>query len=322
MTMSAWVKLKSLPASGEVYFIAAKDIYSGSGNGYGLELYNNGTSQYIIWLTPGSTGTFYMYALPLNAYNHLAVTQTGTAVNLYVNGVLLTQDSSAAVVLAPGTTAGFTIGGDANSTLGYLNGDIDDVRIYNTVLTLSEVRALYQQANKKIQVSTTATPGDMSGGGGGSGVAGADWICRNDFGTSYKAMIVDNTGCGGLPCRRACTSPYCGTNAIQENIDWVLRPNVTYVQTNGISPIFTADWNGAYDFVSNFQNPIDSTAYQIWTGLGTTWGTLAATSTCTDWTLNSGGSGGSGDSSFTTTNSIGSGGPGCATSNRLYCVEQ
>ena len=68
---------------------------------------------------------------------------------------------------------------------------------------------------------------------GTTGIAGADAKCNwatlaglevdanyPDYGkpltSTYKAMLVDETGCGGGTCRQACTFPNCinfGTNA-------------------------------------------------------------------------------------------------------------
>lgn len=76
--------------------------------------------------------------LPLNTWSHLAGTYDGTTVRLFVNGV---QVATRAVPgpLTPSANP-LRIGG--NSVWGeYFSGRIDEVRVYNRVLTAAEIQA-------------------------------------------------------------------------------------------------------------------------------------------------------------------------------------
>jgi len=135
VSISAWIRPRSLPAtSGSASFIINKDIWGASG--YGLELYNNLGTQEIVWLSPGNTGPHYAQTLPLNQYSHLTITQTGTTATLYINGTAI-SGTGTPNAFSPTTLADMIIGG-AN----YFDGDIDDVRVYNRVLTQPEIAAM------------------------------------------------------------------------------------------------------------------------------------------------------------------------------------
>lgn len=141
VSLSAWVRPRSLPSTGTAHFIVGKDIFGASG-GYGLELFNNAGTQEIVWLTPGNNGAHFAYALPINVYSHVMITQTGTTAILYVNGASIPVSFGTPTSFTPTTTANFVIGGDANVTTGYFDGDIDDVRLYNREVSAAEARAL------------------------------------------------------------------------------------------------------------------------------------------------------------------------------------
>jgi hypothetical protein len=131
MTLEAWVKPSKVTR-------AWRDvIYKGNDN-YFLEATTNRK-------VPGGGGTFgpndvWMYgtaALAVNTWTHLALIYDGVTLRLYVNGV---QVASRAQTGNLATSANpLQIGGD--SIFGqYFQGTIDEVRIYNQALSLSEIQ--------------------------------------------------------------------------------------------------------------------------------------------------------------------------------------
>jgi hypothetical protein len=89
-------------------------------------------------LVSGSNRTAEGPALAANAWTHLAGTYDGSAVRLYVNGVLVATTNFAGSIST--STGALRIGG--NTIWGeYFQGQIDEVRIYNRALTLSEILA-------------------------------------------------------------------------------------------------------------------------------------------------------------------------------------
>ena len=75
--------------------------------------------------------------MPLNAWTHLAATYDGAVLRLYVNGALAGSIAVSGAMAA--STGVLRIGG--NGVWGeWFAGLIDEVRVYNRVLTASEVQ--------------------------------------------------------------------------------------------------------------------------------------------------------------------------------------
>jgi len=132
MTMEAWVR----PASTAGWRTVAMKEATG---GIVYALYASQSSGVPVGQVSlnGERSATGASALPLNAWNHVAVTWDGSTLLLYVNG------QPAGSTSAPGTLASSTgalrIGG--NSIWGeWFSGQLDDVRVYDRALTQGEVR--------------------------------------------------------------------------------------------------------------------------------------------------------------------------------------
>ncbi|MDQ1327048.1 MAG: hypothetical protein QG641_328 [Candidatus Poribacteria bacterium] len=132
VTMCAWVN----PTVGSVAAwqgIMAKRTGSYS---YGINLVKGNFQIY----TSGASGIAgFAYDLPVGQWVHVAATMSKNPTELYVNGVLFgTKGGGGGVALAAN---GLGIG--ASGTIGeFFNGIIDDVAIFNTVLTVDDVKSL------------------------------------------------------------------------------------------------------------------------------------------------------------------------------------
>ena len=88
----------------------------------------------------GATFVSFGSALPTAVWTHLAVTYDGTTMRAYVDGVLLGTPQT--IPLVPVTAAlqlGAWISGD--TSFDYLSGAIDEVRLYDRALALTEIQA-------------------------------------------------------------------------------------------------------------------------------------------------------------------------------------
>lgn len=99
------------------------------------------------WYRPGLKRVSYYYGadhqnntdMALNQWHHIIITSdTGTG-TFYIDGV-----ADGTFLLAPGFTAD-GIGCDSGTGAECLNGKLDDLRLYNRVLSSSEINQLYRQ---------------------------------------------------------------------------------------------------------------------------------------------------------------------------------
>ncbi|MDX1960980.1 MAG: DUF1554 domain-containing protein [Leptospiraceae bacterium] len=151
------------------------------------------------------------------------------------------------------------------------------------------------------------------------GISGSDTRCNADAnkpldGSTYKAIVVDNAG-----TRRACTNGDCTSAA--ENLDWVLKPNTSYIRASDSVSIFTTNAAGIFAYGTMPNSFLSGPQVSYWTGLRADW--RSSSNDCIDWTSNSAiNNGRVGLSDVTDSTAIRSGTPDCSESHRLLCAEQ
>jgi len=137
MTLEAWVYPTVAPTNWTTVLMKEQSdefvytLYSGSSSSQPYALINTGNS------AATEQGTFASTTLPVNTWSHLAATYDGANVRLYVNGVLMgSQPASGSIAASNGT---LVLGG--NNVWGeYFTGLIDEVRIYNRALSMTEIQ--------------------------------------------------------------------------------------------------------------------------------------------------------------------------------------
>ena len=126
----------------------------------------SGTGQYNFYLRTGGYPTALLIrsqyntarlnvqssvAIPLNTWTHVSMTYSGgtssASIKMFINGVETTYNASEDFgTFSPGmvlTTETFRTAA-SHDNANYFNGSINDVRIYNRLLSASEIRAIYQ----------------------------------------------------------------------------------------------------------------------------------------------------------------------------------
>ncbi|MDX2023873.1 MAG: LamG domain-containing protein [Deltaproteobacteria bacterium] len=143
VTLAAWVYPTAFDTKNlKPMFIVGRQIGTTTGNQFGLALVP-------VSGKAGHLGAFFGPfgglsapdgALPLNTWTHVAVTYDGITAVLYTNGQK--TFSSAVVAEMPPERGPVIVGGDINSASGVSElfvGSLDEVRIYNRVLSDAEI---------------------------------------------------------------------------------------------------------------------------------------------------------------------------------------
>jgi len=133
-TISTWSRIFDFgTGTGRYMFLA---VSAGSAPRFAITTAGSGGEQRLNGVAP----------LPLGQWTHLAVTLTGSAGMLYVNGDLVATNS--AMTLSPGS-----LGSTANNWLGrsqfgdpFLNASLDEFALFDRALTADEIRALAMNA--------------------------------------------------------------------------------------------------------------------------------------------------------------------------------
>lgn len=145
MTISVWIK-PNWPVSGGPMQIVSKaqntaerklGMYTGAATHFGYELRTSAG------LTDGSWACGASCTLQANVWQHLVISYNGSQQKWYKNGQLLYSKNWSGSIVS--TNTALTIGCFADQIQSFFNGSIDEVRLYNRVLSDAEVQALAQQ---------------------------------------------------------------------------------------------------------------------------------------------------------------------------------
>jgi hypothetical protein len=167
MTLEAWVNPSTVNGNWRDV------IYKGNDNYYLEATSTNASKPDAGLIAGGSYGDAYgSAALPANSWSYLAETYDGSNVRLYING---TQVASTAHTGAISTSTNqLQIGGD--SIYGqYFAGLIDEVRVYNTALTATQI-----QTDQTTPINPTGPT--FSVGGSVSGLSSGSVVLQDNGG--------------------------------------------------------------------------------------------------------------------------------------------
>jgi uncharacterized protein YjdB len=156
VTMEAWVKLSTV-TGWQAIVIKERP----AGLSYALYAANTDHNAAVAALhTSNDVNLYGNSALAVNTWTHVAATYDGTTLRLYVNGVQVnSQALSGSIPVSPSP---LRIGGD--SVWGeYLNGVIDEVRVYNRALSAAEIQTdMNAPINAAPQTGLTVAPGTFT----------------------------------------------------------------------------------------------------------------------------------------------------------------
>lgn len=147
-SISAWVNVSSFAIGGQIF-----GRIETSGNFRGWRIFYDTAGIVVVQLFSSAVNRLKVSS-PASSlttgWHHITVTYSGSSTaagaKIYIDSVLqvntVSNDTLSATIVSAGQEA--TVGMFGNQAGTYFNGNIDDVRIYNTELTSGEVLTLYQ----------------------------------------------------------------------------------------------------------------------------------------------------------------------------------
>ena len=138
LTYAAWVRVDSAPVNWEPII---------SNSGQGLQIYKSGlllfkpggTTKQLVAYTPGNSPTN-----SVGTWFHLAATFDGERNTIYINGAVTCSSCTATTTGTAGNVGAYKIAG--GTTYPFV-GALDEVRVYNRALSVSEIQTLYNSTS-------------------------------------------------------------------------------------------------------------------------------------------------------------------------------
>ncbi|MEW5994636.1 MAG: LamG domain-containing protein [Candidatus Zixiibacteriota bacterium] len=208
--------------------------------------------------------------LTLNAWNHVAATFDGTYWKLYSNGVEVGSKNS--TVLPPNTAATVRIGNRADNTDRTFDGAIDEVAIYNSALSPTEILDHYKRGALRLKYQVRSGSANPPTGS----FIGPD----GTTGTYYSELSNSATGLPSLSLTNVADNQYFQYKAYLETDNSSYSPELTSVTIGpahypGDNPTVQNSTGQTYAVLSSFAETLGagnagSVKYQI-SNDGTNW---------------------------------------------------
>ncbi len=139
ISIEAWINVNSYPSGGESYMLSKN---GGNFDGWIFKLGIAGNASAGFARQPSAEVYAAFGNVSKNAWHHLAATYGGTTLNTYKDGSPADTQTLSGGYTAAGI--GMAIGKASWANIGYFNGTIDEVRIYNRTLSPTEVLEHYR----------------------------------------------------------------------------------------------------------------------------------------------------------------------------------
>ncbi|WP_245987439.1 DUF5695 domain-containing protein [Cohnella lupini] len=153
-TISTWVKVTSLSDWARIF-----DFGTGTSNYMFLAPRAGGSGLRFAITTSGNGAEQQLNApaLPTGVWKHIAVTLSGTTGRLYVDGVQVASNTN--MTFKPSSLGSTTLNYIGKSQFGdpYLNGQVDDFKIYGRALSATEVSTIFAGSTTASNIAPLGT---------------------------------------------------------------------------------------------------------------------------------------------------------------------
>jgi hypothetical protein len=245
-SIEAWVKSNATNSNNQT--IISKRLSTGSTDGYDLRLVNNKIS--FNWSTNSIITT---HSIDSNRWYHIGVTFDGTNYKLYIDG-LLEKTASGTNPISNSVDCVLGAMAQNNTTpYNYFNGYIDEVRIWNTSLSISQIR---QMMNQEI---TNDGSGNIKGAIVPKNIVGINWtnlsgyFQMNRTSDILNGYLIDKSGntkngkLKGIYVQEPDTAPIPYTSVAngswETDATWTNYPVWDFPNSIAIDGTTKIDWN-------------------------------------------------------------------------------
>ncbi len=142
-TVSAWLK-RDINSTNKSILSKRGSDYNAAPQGYDLRINGSGHLN-VRWKNSSGVSQELTSSvpIPLNVWHNAAVIYNGTTATLYIDGV---ADTTASLSAPATSTHSFLVGAAGKGTItDFFHGGIDEVRIWNTALTVDQLRFVMNQ---------------------------------------------------------------------------------------------------------------------------------------------------------------------------------
>ncbi len=167
LTVSAWLNPNVSNTNVKTFYGNTSYVNGASFHGIIMSVRNNTTDKVYVQHYPSSTAVYSTASVPLNIWTHVAVTSTSSETKIYINGAL-DSTHSATYSYSGSQTAKASLGAyllhdyTGSTTYDEFSGKIDQVRIWDSVLTASNISTLYAEKYTYITKNANQPFGDSS----------------------------------------------------------------------------------------------------------------------------------------------------------------
>ncbi|MFE6738640.1 LamG domain-containing protein [Streptomyces tubercidicus] len=141
VSLTAWIKPSSWPASIWQGSIIAKDTWSGGDAGYVLRGGAGGELSFALCIGGAWTELQTTATVSTGSWHHVAAVYDGSSMALYIDGVQKASKAQTGA-LTPSTGTPVEVGNCPQDHSRTFVGDIDEARVYNKALTATEITTL------------------------------------------------------------------------------------------------------------------------------------------------------------------------------------